>query len=69
MLNTLILNTLTHIVASQVEPLAEPNLYSYERNGVLSFPQERYKRDTIDLREVEAPVFCRYFVWQKEHTK
>ena len=27
-LNTLILHTLTHIVANQVEPLAEPNLYS-----------------------------------------
>ena len=21
----------------------------------------------MDLREVEAPVLCRHFVWQKEH--
>ena len=32
--------------------------FSYERNKILSFPQQRYKRNVMDLGEVKAPVPC-----------
>ena len=42
-----------------IRPPIEPNLFVRERTRILSPPQQRYKRITVDLREVEAAVPCR----------
>ena len=44
---------------SLIRPPIEPNLFVRERTRILSPPQQRYKRITVDLREVEAAVPCR----------
>ena len=46
----------------------EPNLCPYERNSGL-FSTMRIKRDTLDLREVEAPVPCGCFFCDIETRK